>query len=53
MEQLTFQQLVDNIVDTLAEADGETIAKVHNSVCSQQVTYVGDSMWEAEEKGNE
>jgi hypothetical protein len=43
---LTFTDVTDSIVDTMGEMEGETIAEIHNSVCSRKIHYVEDSVWE-------
>ena len=45
-EALTFADITDNITDTMGEMEGETIAEIHNSVCSRKIRYVEDSIWE-------
>jgi hypothetical protein len=45
-ETLTFSQVTDSITDTMIEMEGETIAEIHNSVCSRKIRYVEDSIWE-------
>lgn len=47
MTTLTPVELVQRIADVLLNAEGEFLAQVHNQVCSEQVTYLGDSLFEA------
>ena len=42
---LTFMDVMDDIEDTLSEADGEHVAKVHNDICSNKIAYSDDSVW--------
>jgi hypothetical protein len=45
-DALGFQDVVDNITDALTEMDGETVARIHNQICSRKVEYLEDSQWE-------
>lgn len=47
MTTLTSTEVVQRIADILLSADGEYIAQVHNQICSEQVVYLGDSIFEA------
>ena len=47
MTTLTPVDLVRRIADVLLNAEGEYLAQVHNQVCSEQVAYLGDSVFEA------
>lgn len=42
---LTTQDLIDNIAEVLAGADGHYIAETYNKICSDQVVYKGDSQF--------
>ena len=48
---LTFQDMMDDISESLKEADGKHITQVYNSICLSQVFYKGYSVWE--ENGTE
>lgn len=48
-ETLSLRNVIDNIVETLRQADGEYIAEIHNRICSNQVSYLGDSIYELQE----
>lgn len=39
-------QIIQEIAEVLAEADGETIAHIANQVLTQQVEYTDDSIFE-------
>ena len=43
---LTFTDIVDNVVDTMTELEGEEIVEIHNQICSRKIQYVEDSIWE-------
>ena len=43
---LTFQDIVDNISDTMIELTGEEVVDLHNKVCSRKIKYTEDSTWE-------
>jgi hypothetical protein len=43
---LAFQDVIDDISASLAEADGERIAEIHNQICSNQIEYKEDSIWQ-------
>lgn len=47
MTTLTPVELVQRIADVLLNAEGEYLAQVHNQVCSEQVAYLGDSVFES------
>lgn len=38
-ETLTFNDIVDNIFETLKEMDADDVASVHNHVCSRKIRY--------------
>ena len=44
-EELTADQVIQEISEVLAEADGNTIAQIANSVLSQPIEYDGDSIF--------
>lgn len=39
-------EIIQEIAECLAEADGEFIAEIANQVLSRKVKYIGDSMFE-------
>ena len=41
-----FEDVMQAIMDTLAQCDGEYIAEVHNEICTRPIEYQGDSMWD-------
>ena len=43
---LTVRDLVDNFADVLGSAAGDEVARFYNEVCSDQVRYLGDSLFE-------
>lgn len=43
---LTVRDLVDNLADVLGSAAGDEVARFYNEVCSDQVRYLGDSLFE-------
>lgn len=43
---LTLQDVIDNIAKVLNGADGEYVAQIYNQICSDKVTYKGDSLFE-------
>lgn len=43
---LTVRDLVDNLADVLGRAAGVEVARFYNGVCSDQVRYLGDSLFE-------
>ena len=47
-EIITFQELMDDIRDALCDAEGDEITKIYNGICAQEITYIGDSLWEKE-----
>ncbi len=44
--QMTYEELIRSIADFLENSDGEYIAEVYNTICSEPIQYVGDSIWE-------
>jgi hypothetical protein len=46
MDELSFQDVIDNLSEALGQADGEKVAEIYNQVCSDQIVYKGDSVWE-------
>jgi len=49
---LSFQDVIDNISEALAQADGKHVADIHNQICSNEIVYLEDSQWE-EKEGDE
>ena len=43
---LSFKDIISNISDVLAEADGEYLANIYNSICSDKIKYSGDSLFQ-------
>ncbi len=43
---LTIQDIIDNIAEVIQGMDGEAIAQLHNSICSNKIEYKGDSIFE-------
>lgn len=43
---LSFQDILDDISEVLQGADGAYVAQIHNQLCSGQVRYLGDSLYE-------
>jgi len=41
-----FAGVIEAISEALVEADGDFVARIHNSVCSRQLEYIEDSLWE-------
>ena len=42
----SYKDILDNISEVLAEMPGEEVARIHNKICSNQIRYKGDSMYE-------
>lgn len=42
----THEDLIKNISDVLREANGNELARIYNQICSDQVIYLGDSLFE-------
>ena len=49
IDTLDIQMVLDNISETLSEADGDFVAEIYNKVCSEQVEYDGDDGWKIKE----
>lgn len=45
-EIITFQELMEDIRDALCDAEGDEITEIYNSICAQELKYIGDSLWE-------
>lgn len=43
---MTYEDVVQGIVEMLTESDGEYVTKVYNSISSRPIKYLGDSIWE-------
>ena len=43
---LEFGDVVDIIMDMLYDADLDYITELYNSLCSDKIEYIGDSLWE-------
>ena len=43
---LSFDEVIENLSDTLDELDGDVIADIFNHVCCKKIRYVGDSEWQ-------
>jgi len=48
-DALSFQDVIDNISETLQELPGEDVARIYNEVCSDQIEYIEDSLWKRKE----
>lgn len=44
-----FHDIIGDIEEVLSEADGEFVAEVYNKICSEQIEYVEDSLWQVKE----
>lgn len=44
-ELLSIQEVLSNITECLAEADGDTITDIHNRICTKDIEYIEDSLW--------
>ena len=42
----THEDLIQNISDVLREANGNELARIYNQICTDQVIYLGDSLFE-------
>ena len=38
-KSMTYRDVTDSITDTLAELDGEEVAKIHNMICLMKIAY--------------
>ena len=45
MDELTFQDIVDNITEAMISLNGEEIVELHNKICSRKIVYITDSIW--------
>ena len=43
---LEFGDVIDNIMNMLYDADIDYITELYNSLCSDKIEYIGDSLWE-------
>lgn len=43
---VSINDAIENIAEVLRGADGEYIAKIYNQICSDKLTYIGDSLFE-------
>jgi hypothetical protein len=43
-------EIIQEIAEVLAQADGDSIEMIANHVLTNKVTYIGDSMFEQEEE---
>lgn len=52
---LSFQDVVDNILDTMTELDEEQITKIHNDICSRKIKSVeiNSEKWEYTDEDDE
>ena len=48
-KQMTYEEVIQSIVDVLERSDGEYIAEVYNQICSEPIQYIGDSIWKLQE----
>jgi len=44
-DKLTFQDIIDNLAEVLGEMDGIEVARIYNSICTDQIEYEEDSVW--------
>ena len=42
---ISFSSAVEDIAEVLRQADGEQLEGTYNSICSDKVTYLGDSLF--------
>ncbi|MHC4301768.1 MAG: hypothetical protein ACYS7Y_31255 [Planctomycetota bacterium] len=45
MDELTFQDVMDNIREHLEELPGKDIAAIYNKIFDTQIRYRGDNLW--------
>ena len=50
---LTFEEVMKRIADTLKDAEGGYIAKIHNEICDPEIKYLEDSLWTLKEEPKE
>jgi hypothetical protein len=44
--KLTYEILINDIVQVLNTCDGDYITEIYNQICSNPIKYMGDSLWE-------
>ena len=44
-DMLDIEEVLACICMAVEESDGDEVAQMHNSICLQQIEYVGDSLW--------
>ena len=42
---LWFQDVCNDLMDTLGDMDGEAVADAYNHICSRKIKYIEDSGW--------
>lgn len=47
--QIVFDKLLQEMVEVMAQWDGESVERVANQVFTHKVTYIEDSLFEIEE----
>lgn len=48
MEQLTFNEIIDKIMEKLSDSDDDMITSIYNQLFDTPIIYVGDDTWEEE-----
>ena len=43
---LEFGDVIDNIAEMLYDAHADYLTELYNSLCSDKIEYIGDSLWE-------
>jgi hypothetical protein len=51
MSLISFSEAIENIAEVLSNADGKNVAEVYNSICSDKVSYMEDSIFKRKEGG--
>ena len=47
--QVEFDKLLQEMVEVMAQWDGESVERIANQVFTQRVTYIEDSLFEVED----
>jgi len=50
---IDIDQLLQDLAEVLGQADGEFVAEICNKVMTQKVVYIGDTLFEVEDKDEE